>query len=132
MLEGVYAGIDNGYFVGEIADSAYRFEREVNSERRIVVGVNAFTEGDADSDSNLLRIDQATEDLQRKRLNEVKSRRDQSVVDSALAAITADAADSSTNLMPSIIDAVKTYATEEEIADAMRKVFGDYTERAVV
>ncbi len=45
MLEGVYAGIESGYFMGEIADSAYRFEREVNAGRRIVVGVNAFTEG---------------------------------------------------------------------------------------
>ena len=46
MLEGVYAGIENGYFQGEIADAAYRFERQVNAGQRIVVGVNAFTEGD--------------------------------------------------------------------------------------
>ncbi len=132
MLEGVYAGIDNGYFVGEIADSAYRFEREVNSGRRIIVGVNAFTEGADDSETNLLRIAQATEDLQRKRLDEVKRRRDQSSVDAALATITADATEPTTNLMPSIIDAVKAYATEEEIADAMREVFGTYTEKAIV
>ena len=51
ILEGVYAGIDNGYFVGEIADAAYRFEREVNAGRRIIVGVNDFTDGDDDSDA---------------------------------------------------------------------------------
>jgi methylmalonyl-CoA mutase N-terminal domain/subunit len=49
ILEGVYAGIENGYFVGEIADAAYRFEREVNDDRRVIVGVNRFTEGDVRS-----------------------------------------------------------------------------------
>ena len=55
ILEGVYAGIDNGYFVGEIADSAYRFEREVNNGNRIIVGVNEFTDGD-EGQQNILRI----------------------------------------------------------------------------
>ncbi len=132
ILEGVYAGIDNGYFVGEIADSAYRFEREVNSGRRIVVGVNAFTEGNDDNLSNLLRIDQATEDHQRRRLDDVKRHRDQEQVGVALARVTADAAEPATNLMPAIIDAVKVHATEEEVADAMGKVFGNYVEKAIV
>jgi len=132
ILEGVYAGIDNGYFVGEIADSAYRFEREVNSGRRIVVGVNAFTDGAEDSEANLLRIDQSTEDLQRKRLDEVKRSRDPAAVGSTLARVTADAADANVNLMPSIIEAVEAYATEEEIADAMREVFGTHVEKAIV
>jgi len=132
ILEGVYAGIDNGYFVGEIADSAYRFEREVNSERRIVVGVNAFTDGNDQSESGLLRVDQSTEDYQRKRLDNVKRRRDQERVDAALVRITADAAEPTVNLMPGIIEAVKAYATEEEIADALRTVFGTYVERAIV
>ena len=67
ILEGVYEGIDNGWFVGGIADSAYRFEREVNDGTRIIVGVNAFTDGD-DGEGNLMRIEQDTEDLQLKRL----------------------------------------------------------------
>ena len=132
ILEGVYAGIDNGYFVGEIADSAYRFEREVNSGRRIVVGVNAFTDGDEDTEANLLRIDQSTEDLQRKRLDEVKRSRDSARVAAALARLTVDAAEPTVNLMPSIIEAVEAYATEEEIADAMREVFGTHVEKAIV
>jgi methylmalonyl-CoA mutase N-terminal domain/subunit len=132
MLEGVYAGIDNGYFVGEIADAAYRFEREVNAGRRIIVGVNAFVDGDEDTDPNLLRIDHTTEDYQRKRLDGVKRDRSQEAVDDALARITADATDPTINLMPSIIDAVKVYATEEEIAMAMETVFGTHVETAIV
>ncbi len=132
ILEGVYAGIDNGYFVGEIADSAYRFEREVNAGRRIVVGVNAFSEGDDDSEQNLLRIDQATEDDQLKRLDAVKRSRNQEAVDGALSQIRADAAEPTVNLMPAIIAAVRTYATEEEITMALESVFGTYVEKAIV
>ena len=132
ILEGVYAGIDNGYFVGEIADSAYRFEREVNAGRRIVVGVNAFTEGDDDSEQNLLRIDQATEDDQLKRLDAVKRSRSQEAVDEALSQIRADAVEPTVNLMPAIIAAGRTYATEEEIAMALESVFGTYVEKAII
>ncbi len=132
ILEGVYAGIDNGYFVGEIADSSYRFEREVNAGHRIIVGVNQFTDGDEDTVPNLLRIDQATEEYQRKRLDAVKRDRSQEAVDGALSQITADAGDPTINLMPAIIDAVTAYATEEEIAMAMETVFGTYVETAIV
>ncbi len=132
ILEGTFVGIENGYFVGEIADAAYRFEREVNADRRIIVGVNEFTEGDNPEARNLLRIGSETEEYQLKRLQDVKSRRDQSKVDEALAAITAVASDPTQNLMPAIISAVKTYATEEEISGAMEKVFGTYVERAII
>lgn len=132
ILEGTFVGIENGYFVGEIADAAYRFEREVNADRRIIVGVNEFTEGDNPEARNLLRIGSETEEYQLKRLQDVKSRRDQSKVDEALDAITAVASDPTQNLMPAIISAVKTYATEEEISGAMEKVFGTYVERAII
>ena len=132
ILEGVYAGIDNGYFVGEIADAAYRFEREINNDQRIIVGVNEFTDGNEDDETNLLRIDHSVEELQRKRLGAVKQERDSAAVDAALTAIRTAAADPTVNLMPPIIDAVKTYATEEEISNAMRDVFGTYVEQAIV
>ncbi len=132
ILEGTFAGIENGYFVGEIADAAYRFEREVNSGQRIIVGVNDFTEGDNPEDRNLLRIGAETEEYQLKRLQNIKTDRNQDQVDEALTAITETASDPTRNLMPTIIDAVKTYATEEEIANAMEKVFGTYVERAIV
>ena len=132
ILEGVYAGIENGYFVGEIADAAYRFEREVNADQRIIVGVNDFTEGNEDDETNLLRIDHTVEELQRKRLEAVKQERDSAAVEASLAAIRTAAEDPTVNLMPPIIDAVKTYATEEEISNAMRDVFGTYVEQAIV
>ncbi|MCH1450902.1 MAG: methylmalonyl-CoA mutase family protein [Acidimicrobiales bacterium] len=132
ILEGVYAGIDNGYFVGEIADASYRFEREINNDQRIIVGVNEFTDGNEDGETNLLRIDHSVEELQRKRLEAVKQERDSAAVEASLAAIRTAAADPTVNLMPPIIDAVKTYATEEEISNAMRDVFGTYVEQAIV
>jgi methylmalonyl-CoA mutase N-terminal domain/subunit len=129
MLEGVYEGIENGYFVNEIADASYRFERRVNDGRRIVVGVNDFTEGD-DHSRELLRIGADTEDTQLKRLAEVKRHRDDDRVRAALASVAADAADPHVNLMPALIDAARALATEGEIVHALEQVFGTYTERA--
>lgn len=132
ILEGVYAGIDDGYFVSEIAEASYRFEREVNAGERIIVGVNAFTEGNDDSEQNLLRIDAATEELQLKRLAEVKKARDDDAVHRSLAEVRTAAADSTVNLMPVLIDAVKAYATEGEIVSALEDVFGTYVERTII
>jgi methylmalonyl-CoA mutase N-terminal domain/subunit len=131
ILEGVYAAIENGWFMGEIADAAYRFEREVNAGRRIIVGVNDFTDGD-DGESNLLRIGQETEDYQRKRLATVKQERNDGAVRVALDRVIADAEQPDVNLMPALIDAARARATEEEIAMAMEQVFGTYVEQAVV
>ncbi|NNF54453.1 MAG: methylmalonyl-CoA mutase [Acidimicrobiales bacterium] len=131
ILEGVYEGIENGYFVGGIADSAYRFEREVNAGRRIIVGVNAFTEGD-DDERQLLRIDPSVEEIQLKRLGEVKQNRNSDAVSQALAKLKADAAVPDLNLMPTTIEAVQAYATEGEITQALADVFGRYTEQAIV
>jgi methylmalonyl-CoA mutase N-terminal domain/subunit len=131
ILEGVYAGIENGYFVGEIADAAYRFEREVNAGQRIVVGVNAFTDGD-DRDRELLRISAETEDHQLKRLAAVKLRRDSGAVGAALGQVQAAAADPTCNLMPPILEAVKAYATLEEVVTAMGNELGTYVEKAII
>jgi methylmalonyl-CoA mutase N-terminal domain/subunit len=131
ILEGVYAGIENGYFVGEIADAAYRFEREVNADRRIVVGVNAFTDGD-DGEEAILRIDPAVEDYQLKRLEDVKGRRNSDAVARTLAAVTEAAKDPTVNLMPPILEAVNAYATLEEVVKAMEAEFGIYVEKAII
>jgi len=132
ILEGVYAGIESGWFAGEIADSAYRYEREVNAGQRIVVGVNAFTDGDDPESRRLLRIGQDTEDLQRKRLAAVKQGRDAAAVAVALARVAADAAEPTTNLMPALLDAVRARATLGEVVDALEGVFGTWLETAVV
>ena len=131
MLEGVYAGIDDSYFVGEIADAAYRFEREVNADRRIIVGVNAFTESE-EEEAKLLSIGHDTEEMQLKRLEQVRGERDQQAVNASLAALSLAAEQPDVNLMPLIIDAVRTYATEGEIVATLESVFGTYVETAVV
>ena len=126
ILEGTFNGIENGYFVGEIADAAYRFEREVNSGRRIIVGVNDFTDGDNPEDRNLLRIGAETEEYQLKRLNDVKTRRNQEHVNSALSEITAVASDPTRNLMPAIIAAVKTTLLKKKLP-TLWKWFSEHT-----
>ncbi|WP_420639398.1 acyl-CoA mutase large subunit family protein [Candidatus Poriferisocius sp.] len=131
MLEGVYAGIESGYFTGEIADAAYRFEREVNAGRRIIVGVNEFTEGD-DGPANLLSIGPDTEEMQLKRLHQIRGDRNQQAVRESLAALAEAAEQPDVNLMPFIIDATRTYATEGEIIASLESVFGTYVEAAVV
>jgi len=132
ILEGVLAGIENGWFMGEIADSAYRFERAVNAGERIVVGVNAFTEGDDKRQGELLRISQDTEDLQCKRLDEVRLSRSDAEVQSALKRVAADAVRPEINLMPALLGAVKVRASVGEIVDVLESVFGTYLEPTVV
>ncbi|MCH7789051.1 MAG: methylmalonyl-CoA mutase [Acidobacteria bacterium] len=131
ILEGVYAGIDNGYFVGTIADSSYRFERAVNAGQRIIVGVNDFTDG-SDDQTELLQIDQETENIQLKRLAETMQQRNDEIVEESLSVIRRAAADSSTNLVPPLIEAVRARATEGEIVHALTDIFGTYVEAAIV
>jgi methylmalonyl-CoA mutase, N-terminal domain len=132
ILEGAYAGIDNGYFVGEIAESAYQMERRINSGRRVVVGVNRFTDGNEDDSIEILQITPEYEQRQVKRLAEVKADRDAGAVELALERLVREAADPDVNLVPALIDAVRTYATEGEIVDALAGVFGRYVETPVL
>ena len=128
ILEGVYAGIERGWFQSEIADAAYTYEKKVSSNRRIVVGVNAFPEGNDEEPPEILHIGQEVEELQLKRLGEVRQRRSAEAVESALETIRRVAADPARNLMPAIHDAVEAYATVGEIMSAMADVFGRWQE----
>ena len=98
----------------------------------MVVGVNAFTEGNDEDQMDLLRITAEQEQQQVKRLGAVKADRDSDAVAAALARVRADAADPEVNLMPTLVDAVRTYATEGEIMDTLADVFGRYTETPVL
>src|SRR5438105_1051352 len=109
ILEGVYEGIENGYFQGEIAESAYQLEKKINSDHRVIVGVNRFTESD-DEVLDTLRIGPDVEERQLKRLADVKAGRDDDAVRRALGQVEADAGRTDVNLMPSILDAVRAYA----------------------
>ena len=132
MLEGAIKGIEENWFQGKIADSAYELERQLNAGRRITVGVNAYTEGNDEAQMDLLKITTEDESRQRKRLDQVRHDRDQHAVDSALARIRTEAADSTVNLMPALIDAVKVYATLGEIMGTMESEFGRHVEVPVI
>jgi methylmalonyl-CoA mutase, N-terminal domain len=131
MLEGALRLIDEGWYQSAIADSAYELEKKINAGRRLVVSVNAFTEGNESDKVELLRITQEDEQRQVKRLGEVKANRDQSSVDEALVRL-GRAAETDANLMPVLIDTVRTRATLGEIVGALADVFGRYTERPVI
>ena len=131
LLEGVYAGIENGYFVGGIAESAYRFEREINAGRRIIVGVNEFTDGDT-SGREILRIEAEVEEYQLKRLHQVRGERNGDGVRLALSDLVEAASDPLINTMPAMIKATQAMATEGEIVAALEGVFGTYVEAAVM
>jgi methylmalonyl-CoA mutase, N-terminal domain len=132
----VYAGIEDGWFVGEIADAAYAYERKVSTGRRVVVGVNAFRtgtgEGDDDEVPPLLSIGVEVEEQQRKRLEQVRHDRDDAAVAATLDALRAAAADPERNLMPPLLDAVRAYASVGEVIDALADVFGRWSEPATV
>ena len=128
MLEGAIKGIEENWFQGRITDSAFELERKVNEGRRIIVGVNAFTEGNNEEQIPLLRITNEDEQRQRKRLDAVRDRRDTSKVDAVLARLRSEAADPEINLMPTLIEAAQAYATLGEIMSAMGSVFGRHVE----
>ena len=126
-LGGVVPGIEHGYFQREIALSAMRQQQEIEQDERIVVGVNAFEEGNDDSDIDILKITDAPEKQQRERLAALRAKRDNTRVDAALNALR-DAANRNENVLPAMLDAVRAYATLYEIRRAMEDVFGAYKE----
>jgi methylmalonyl-CoA mutase N-terminal domain/subunit len=131
MLEGVLEGIENRWFQSEIAEAAYDLERRISSGRRIVVGVNAFTEGNDEPLPPILRIGPEVEDLQLKRLAAVRQSRSDEVVRDSLSELERSARGEA-NMMPAIIRAVNAYATVGEIIDCLAGVFGVFTEGAAL
>ncbi len=126
-MGGVVKGIEEGYFQGQIALSAERFQHEVESNQRIVVGVNDFTGGNEDLSIDLLKIGPEIESKQRQRLASLRERREQAQVDRALEAL-AHAARNGDNLMEPMLDAVRAYATLGEIRHALERIYGRFRE----
>lgn len=131
MLDGVLTGIDDGWFQTLIAEAAYTFERAVGEGRRVVVGVNAFTEGN-DPPPELLRIDAAQENEQIKRLGTVRMQRNDAAVADALDTVARHATDPTCNLVPALVAAAEVHATEGEIMSTLAGVFGTHVERPVL
>ena len=132
LLEGVIKGIDENWFQGRIADSAYELERTFNTGERVIVGVSGFTEGNDDDDLDILRISNEDETRQRKRLDTIRHDRNQTAVDEVLTKLRTEAADPEVNLMPTLIEASNVYATLGEMMGAMADVFGRHTEVPVI
>ncbi len=127
MLEGVVESIEQGWFAARIADAAYDFQRKIDSGRWIHVGVNGFTDGQGAPPATLY-IDPDVEDRQLKSLAEVKQHRDSDAVARVLQQVRAEAADPTTNLMGTFIDAANAHATVGEIIGALGDVFGTWVE----
>jgi len=125
-LGGMLRAVEEGYPQREIAESAYRYQREIEAGERIVVGVNAFR-SEEEEPIPILRIDEKVARGQVERLRAVKAERDGARAAAALAVLER-AAREGANVMPPIIAAVKAYATLGEISDVLRSVFGIYRE----
>jgi methylmalonyl-CoA mutase N-terminal domain/subunit len=124
-MGGAVKAVECGFIEDEIHESAYRFQKAVESEDRVIVGVNRF-QTEEPVPGGLLRVDPAVRERQTQRLKEIRAARDASAVNAALAELE-QAAEGTDNLMPPIIDAVKKRATLGEICDILRGVFGEYT-----
>ena len=129
-LGGVIPAIKDNFFQREIAEASFRFQREVEAQERVIVGVNRYEEPE-DEGIELLHIDPAFERKQVESLQALRSRRDSALVEQALARLKRDAADENTNLMPAIIEASKAYATMGEMCEALREVWGVWRETPV-
>jgi methylmalonyl-CoA mutase N-terminal domain/subunit len=123
-LGGIIKAIDIGFPQKEIADAAYRYQRELDLGEKIIVGVNKYASAQARM-LPLLRIDEKVDGSQKERLIKIKRKRNNESVTKHLRAI-ADAAREGGNLMPIIIDAVREYVTVGEISDVFREVYGVY------
>ncbi|MEJ2725820.1 MAG: methylmalonyl-CoA mutase family protein [Deltaproteobacteria bacterium] len=123
-MGGATAAIEKGYIQKEIQDSAYQYQREIEKNERIVVGLNRFQVEEKKPD-NLLRVDPAVRVSQVDKLKELKSDRDGEKVKRTLAVLK-QAAEGHDNLMYPILEAVKAYVTLGEICDTLREVFGEY------
>jgi len=129
-LGGMVEAVKRNYPQREIADAAFTLQREIDAGNRIVVGVNAHTEGDGAA-TLLLRIDPALEAKQIGRVQAVRARRDGASVESALGALRLAAAREDHNLMPILLECARVHASEGEIVLALQDVFGTYTETPV-
>lgn len=123
-MGGVIPAIENGYLHNEIGDAAFRYQQEVDSGKRIIVGVNQYSTEEPQK-IPLLAMDPRGEKHHLQRLDRVRSGRDSGLADTTLQAL-GRAACTHDNLMPYILDAVKAYATIGEITDTLRNVWGEY------
>lgn len=129
-LGGAIKAIESGYIQKEIQDAAYNYQMEIESGKRIVVGVNKF-QIEEEGHKDILRVDPEVERLQREKLKALKEERNNKLVEDVLMKLK-EKANTSENLMPYILDAVKAYATLGEICGVLREVFGEYEQSIIL
>ena len=129
-IGGVIPAIDAGYFQKEIADAAYRYQRELEKKEKIVVGVNEFVESDSKPEISILAISPEVESKQVKRLTALKSRRNNAAVEESIKEI-GKAAKDMANLMPVLVKAAENYVTLGEMVAELKVHFGTYEETVV-
>ena len=127
---GVIPAIEAGYFQKEIADAAYRYQKEVEKKEKIIVGVNEFIEPDEEIEIPILTISPEVEIAQKKRLAEIRQSRNEEAVQESINEIKA-AAVNNNNLMPVLLKAACNYVTLGEMVGELKEVFGTYEEIAV-
>src|SRR5687768_12197611 len=129
-MGGMLRAIETGYVQREIQESAYRYQRAIESQDEIVVGVNRF-QLESEPPTQLLRIDPALEQAQVERVRTLRARRDEKAFEDALRELERAAA-TTENLMPRILACVESYATVGEISNTLRRVWGEYRETSTV
>jgi methylmalonyl-CoA mutase N-terminal domain/subunit len=130
QLGGVVQAIKENFFQREIAEASFRYQAEVEANQRVVVGVNRYAI-DAEEPIPIHRVDPQLEQKQIGRVQALRTRRDSSAVESALATLREHAAQDDRNLMPAIVDASRAYVTMGEMCDAFREVWGTWRETPV-
>lgn len=129
-LGGAAKAIERGYIQQEIQDSSYKYQMEIEAGDRIVVGMNKFQIKEA-APKGLLKVDPVVGELQKKKLEALRNERDNNKVQTALESLR-KAAQTDENLMPFILEAVRTYATLGEICGVLREVFGEYQQSVIL
>jgi methylmalonyl-CoA mutase N-terminal domain/subunit len=124
-MGGAMVAVEKGFFQEEIRNNAYQLKKEIDENKRIIVGVNKYQD-EHDVEPMINRIDASLEQKRLASIREFKSNRDKSKTDQALSQLQKAAENDDDNLMPYIIDAVKNYSTLGEISNSMRTVFGRY------
>jgi methylmalonyl-CoA mutase N-terminal domain/subunit len=130
VMGGMVTAVEQGYPQREIARSSYEYQRSIEEQQRVIVGVNAFVDPD-DSPIETLHIDEDVARRQRARLEQLRNQRDNEAVRRALGRLR-EAAEGTDNLMPPILDAVRSYATLGEMCEVLRGVFGVYQEASSI
>ncbi len=126
-MGGMIKAVENGYPQAEIANSAYHFQRQLETKEKVMVGVNKYQMVEKKRQIDTLYLDRAVEKRQVDKLKALKARRNSAEVSRTLNLIKSDAK-SGKNVMPSMIEAVKAYVTLQEACDALRSVYGEYRE----